>query len=225
MIFEKYKKDLPYSYAFGAFGTIELLKKKNSYCKAVLIDPSFTKNDAFVLIQTLCKENNIEIIINHNEIAKIRDKDNIYVIGVFKKYNMKINNNRHIIIKDINDYGLIGTIIRSMNGFNYHDLVLINCDIDIYNEHLIRASMGAFFSINIAIFKNIEDYFSTYKNNKIINVTKNGNAFSANFKDDNYSYMFSNDIVDENNVVNYRFDKDISLDNVVNIILFSTYKE
>ena len=47
MIFNKYSKDASYSYVFGAFGTIELLKNKANECLAVLVDPSFTNNDAY----------------------------------------------------------------------------------------------------------------------------------------------------------------------------------
>ena len=134
----KYNNTLPYSYVFGAFGTIELLKNKKNECKAIIIDPSFVSNEAFKTIKNLCNNSNIDIIINLNLISRLRDKGNIFVIGVFNKYESILNNDNHIVLYDINDYGLIGTIIRSMRGFNYENLALINCNIDIYNEHLIR---------------------------------------------------------------------------------------
>ena len=49
MEFEKYHQGLSYSYSFGAFGTIELLKNKNCYCKAILIDPSLSHHHSSAL--------------------------------------------------------------------------------------------------------------------------------------------------------------------------------
>ena len=151
MNFNKYSKDATYSYVFGAFGTIELLKNQSKQCKAVLVDPSFTKNEAFKIINDICKEKNIPIINDLKVINKIKDKGNIYVIGVFNKYESELSNDNHLILYKIDDVGCIGTIIRSMAGFNFKDLVLIDCNIDLYHEHLIRSTMGAFFKNALAI--------------------------------------------------------------------------
>lgn len=223
MNFEKYNENLSYSYSFGAFGTIELLKQKSSFCLAVIIDPSFIKNEAYKKIEELCQKSKIEIIVNHQLIEKIRDKDNIFVIGVFKKYHSTLDNDRHIIIYDIDDYGLIGTIIRSMNGFNYHNLALINCNVDVFNKHLIRASMGAFFALNIQSFDSIETYHQTYQNKQIINISNIGKKAEKYSNDCDITYAFSNKAIDNSLVSNVLFDKDLSLDNIVNIVLFSLY--
>ena len=175
MIFEKYNKDLSYSYVFGAFGTIELLNYKVKECKAVLVDPSFKDNEAYKKIHLICKQNNIPIIVDLKTISKIRDKGNIFVIGVFNKYTSSLSNNKHIVLNNINDVGSIGTIIRSMRGFSFENLVLINCNVDLYHEHLIRSTMGAFFSCNISIFNSIEEYMRKYPNQNMYQISKSGN--------------------------------------------------
>ena len=75
---------------FGAFGTIELLTNKKEECLAVLVDPSFTSNEAYEKIVKLCQNSNIKVIVDAKLVNKIKDKGNIFVIGVFKKYKSVI---------------------------------------------------------------------------------------------------------------------------------------
>ena len=224
MILTKYQKELSYSYVFGAFGTIELLKNKPNECKAVLVDPSFINNEAFKIIKDICNKNDIEIIIDLKTINKIRDKGNIFVIGVFNKYISTLDDTKHLVLYKIDDIGCIGTIIRSMAGFNYTNLVLIDCNIDIYHEHLIRSTMGAFFKTNIVEFNSLNTYLNKYDNQTFVNISKEGNNLLDINNTKNISLIFSKDAIKKENVTNISFKEDISLDNIVNIVLFTLYK-
>lgn len=223
MKFEKYSNTLSYSYVFGAFGTIEMLESKKSECIAVLIDPSFTTNEAFSKIKSLCKNTNIEIIVDKKTLDKIKDKGNIYVIGVFKKYQHRLSNNKHILLNNVNDVGVIGTIIRSMRGFNFENLVLINCDVDIYHEHLIRSTMGAIFKTNVLKYDSLQDYKKDYPNNMLINITNKGESLSSLKINENVTLIF-NDNSNNDCFININLNQDISLENIVNIVLFTLYK-
>ena len=225
MIFNKYSKEASYSYVFGAFGTIELLKNKANECLAVLVDPSFTSNDAYKIIVDICKKKNIPIHVDIKLISKIKDKGNIFVIGVFKKYKNNLDDNNHLVIYKNNDVGSIGTIIRSMRGFNFSNLVLIDCDIDLYHEHLIRSTMGAFFQCNIKEYKSLADYINEYPNKSLINISNKGNSLSSILDKDNLSIIFSKESIDNNKITNILFDEDLPLENIVNIVLFSLYKD
>ena len=94
-MFEKYNESLEYSYVFGAFGTIKLLEDRPSICLSILIDSSFITNEAYKKIYDYSKKYNIPLIVDNKAISRIRDKDNIFVVGVFKK----IENNDKKIIK------------------------------------------------------------------------------------------------------------------------------
>lgn len=221
--FSKYHQDLPYSYVFGAFGTIELLKNKPQFCKAILVDSSFKESPTFSKLQELTKNHNIPLIIDNNLLNKIKDKDNIFVIGVFKKYQVSLSNNKHLVLYNIEDYGEIGTIIRSMRGFNFENLVLINCHIDVFNEHLIRSTMGAFFGVNIQTFKTLDDYISIYPNNIFYQITTDGLPLKSIKNNDNISLVFANNPLNNSHLINIKFTKNISLDNIINIVLFNIY--
>lgn len=223
MDINKYHSQLTYSYVFGAFGTIELLNNQADKCLGVLIDPSFVNNDTYKKIKALCDKKNIPITIDNKLINKIRDKGNIFVIGIFKKYYNELSNNKHIVLYDINDVGVIGTIIRSMRGFNFENLVLINCNVDLFHEHLIRSTMGAFFQCNIKTYDSIEKYVNDYKDNIIYNISKDGNNVSNIKESSNMSLLFSLTPITNKTVFNIGFKEDISLDNIVNIVLFSIY--
>lgn len=223
MEYVKYNSSLNYSYVFGAFGTIELLENKAHECLSIIVDPSFTSNEAFIKIKSLCKAHNIPITIDLKVINKIRDKGNIFVIGVFKKYESKLNSNKHLVLHNINDVGVIGTIIRSMRGFNFENLVLIDCDIDIYHEHLIRSTMGAFFQTNIKRYNSFESYKKEYNNLKFINITSEGKPLTEINNSNELSLIFSLIPIDDESVTHINFKEDISLDNIVNIVLFNLY--
>ena len=223
MDINKYQSSLNHSYVFGAFGTIELLNNQADKCLGVLVDPSFVNNEAFKKIKSICTSKNIPITIDLKTISKIRDKGNIFVVGIFKKYQSTLSNDKHLVLYDINDIGVIGTIIRSMRGFNFENLVLIDCKIDLFHEHLIRSTMGAFFQCNIKEYKTFAEYQKEYSNVNFINISNTGDKL-ANIKvNENTSLIFSKNPINESNITHIKFDEDISLDNIVNIVLFTIY--
>lgn len=61
--------------------------------------------------------------------------------------------------------GNLETIIRTMTGFSYQNLILIEPSADIFDPKVIRSSMGSLFQINFRYFKSMEDYLKTYPNN------------------------------------------------------------
>jgi TrmH family RNA methyltransferase len=63
--------------------------------------------------------------------------------------------------------GNIGTIIRTMLGFKFKDLVLIGDSADIFDPKVVRSTMGALFRINFKHFDNIQEYVSKYSNHNL----------------------------------------------------------
>ena len=142
---------------------------------------------------------------------------------MFKKYQHKLSNNQHILLSNVNDVGVIGTIIRSMRGFNFENLVLLNCNVDIYHEHLIRSTMGAIFKTNVLKYNSLKEYKKDYPENLLVNITSKGNDLSTLQISKNITLIF-NETTNEEEFVNINMNQDISLENIVNIILFTLYK-
>ena len=158
---KKYKKEDLESYTLGTTLTLEMLNKKKEYARRVYIHSKQEKNDTYEKIINICKNNNIEIIYSDKIINTLSDKDNCYVVGVFEKFESKINlDSNHIVLVNPSNMGNLGTIIRSSVGFGISDLVIIKPGVDIFNPKVIRSSMGAIFNLNFIYLDSFLDYLN-----------------------------------------------------------------
>ncbi len=161
MEIKTYKKDGFYSYTLGAFPTLELIKNHKEKVIKVLIHSSFKNEDVINTIRDYSSY--YEVSYNDKLISKLSQKENCYIIGLFSKYEMKLNENEdHLLLVNPMNMGNFGTIIRSALGFNIRNIAIIAPCIDIFDPKVIRASMGSIFSCNIKIFNTIEDYKKTF---------------------------------------------------------------
>ena len=161
---KKYKKSDTESYTLGTTLTLELLNKKIEYVKRIYIHEKLEKNDTYYKIVDICKKNNIEIIESDKTINTLSDKENCYVIGVFEKFNTKLDNDsNHVVLVNPSNMGNLGTIIRSSVGFGINNLIIIKPAVDIFDPKVIRSSMGAIFNLNFQYFDSFEDYSKIYK--------------------------------------------------------------
>jgi TrmH family RNA methyltransferase len=159
----KYKKENDISYALGITLTVELLKKKLEYVNRVYLHSSYEKNDIYNFILDTCNKNNIPIEVNDKIFRILSDKENCYVIGEFRKFNLELDDSKHIVLVNPSNMGNLGTIIRSALGFGIKNIAIVKPAVDIFDPKTIRASMGAIFSINFKYFDTFEEYYSQYK--------------------------------------------------------------
>ena len=82
---------------------------------------------------------------------------------MFKTYEDNLERDNHVVLVNPMDMGNMGTIMRTMLGFNYNNLAIIEPACDIFNPKVIRASMGAIFSLHIKRFKSFEEYYQAYQ--------------------------------------------------------------
>ncbi len=184
MKFQKYKKEETYSYTLGAFPTLELIKTKKETIIAIFIHPSFNNQEVINKIYNNVDSN---LIFKDEKIfSKLSNKENVYIIGIFKKYEMHLDKNmNHVLLDNPSDMGNLGTIIRSSLGFDFLNIAIIEPGVDIFNPKVIRASMGSFFLCNIEYFHSLEDYLKKYSEHTL------------------YSFMLQTDI----KLSSFKFDK------------------
>lgn len=155
-----YKKEFTYSYVLGAFPTIELLKKRPEQVEEVFVHSSFTDRDN---VERLCKNHGIPVTQNDRAIAKLSDKENVFVIGVFRKYEDTLDAAKpHLMLVNPSNMGNAGTILRTCLAFGIHDIAIITPAIDPFHPKTVRASMGAVFSLRIQCFESFEEYRRKY---------------------------------------------------------------
>jgi len=195
MEYKKYSKDSNYSYTLGIFPTFELIKNNPSSVKEIITHEKLIESDDTKKLFELAKKKNIKISKNSKLIDKIADKGNVYIIGIFEKYNNPINNTENqILLVNPSDMGNLGTILRVMLGFDYKNLAIIKPCIDIYDPKVIRASMGAIFSINISLFDSIDDYLKVNKNHKYPFMLKASTTLQSNRKKETpHTLIFGNE--------------------------------
>jgi TrmH family RNA methyltransferase len=189
-----YKKDADYSYTLGAFPTYELIKARPMQVRKILVDTSFTDQDN---LKILCEENKIPIEYNNKLIAKISDKENCYVAGVFEKYDGELNPMRpHIVLVNPSNMGNLGTILRTAVGFGIYNIAIILPGADIYNPKTVRSSMGAIFKLNIHQYQSFSEYQKQFAKHEVFTFMLNGeNTLTLQDcpKAELYSLVFGNE--------------------------------
>ena len=191
-----YKKDLGYSYALGASPTIELLNNRPKDCFCVIFSPDYV--DRADKIKNMCEKCAIPFETNQKLINILSPKENCYVIAAFKKQNYRIAQSKsHVLLDNPSDMGNLGTIMRSCAGFGVYDIAIVGNGADAYSPKAIRASMGAFFCVNIEYFKTIDDYLRLHEDGRDIYVfmLKADNELSCLSVDKNKSHtlIFGNE--------------------------------
>ncbi len=161
MKLEKYNKELEFSYTFGAFPTFELVKNRAKDVLKIIFHSKLKISEEIDNLIQLCKQKNIPIEYDDKAINRVADKENVFVLGVFKKYENKLASGNNLVLVNPSDMGNLGTIMRSMLGFGIQNLIIIKPAVDYFNPKVIRASMGAIFSLNIAELESAEEYLKT----------------------------------------------------------------
>lgn len=195
--FKAYKKNFEYSYTFGMFPTVELIKSRSESVLKVLVSSDFKKDTSSLDIFELCKKNNIEAEINDKQFNRIGAKENCYVIGIFRKYECEINGEKpHIVLVNPSNMGNMGTIIRTLTGFGIKDLAVISPGVDIFDPKVLRASMGAIFRINFKYYDDFSDYMKDFDNHKFYTFMLDGVKSLKDVKPEHgelFSLVFGNE--------------------------------
>src|SRR2546421_304440 len=134
----KYKKELGYSYSFGVFPTLELLETQSAHVIRIILSSKGETNSGVLKIRKLCREQSIKIEVNDILLNRLSPKENVHALGVFRKYNScLIHNENHVVLVHPGDSGNLGTIIRTMLGFQVHNLALIKPAVDIFDPKVV----------------------------------------------------------------------------------------
>jgi TrmH family RNA methyltransferase len=159
---KRYKKDFEHSYAFGVFPTLELLKHRLGDVLGVIIHPRGAKNSGVLKIQEICQNNAIPFEFQEKSFPRIGARENDYAVGVLKKTDPGLDASaNHVILVNPSGMGNLGTIIRTMLGFGFHDLAIIEPAADIFHPDVVRASMGALFQLRFERFGDFAAYQET----------------------------------------------------------------
>lgn len=96
-----------------------------------------------------------EIIIKNGLFSKITNTKNpqgIAALCSIKENNTTKSTDRPVLILDrIQDPGNMGTIIRTADAAGIEDVYIVKGSVDIYNDKVLRSTMGSIFTMNFIV--------------------------------------------------------------------------
>jgi len=165
---EAYDKSLPYSYALGMYPCQTLLDSRPGIASRLLLDETAARGEGIDGLRSRCAE----LGIRHEAAARVlrreSKKHNCYAALVFDKYvDTLCAEASHVVLHQLSDAGNMGTILRACLGFGVKDIAIIRPAADLFEPHLIRASMGAAFAMRVAMYDAFEEYRAAYPNHAL----------------------------------------------------------
>ena len=155
---QAYSRDLPYSYALGLFPASELMKKRPELARRLLVSSKAENSEGLAALRVLCSRRQVREEQADKALARVSGKENCFAAGVFDKFESKLSDGNHLVLHHPGDKGNLGTMLRTALGFGYRDIALIRPAADAFDPHVVRASMGAIFGLNVRYYDNFEAY-------------------------------------------------------------------
>ena len=160
---EPYSRKLSYTYALGLFPSLTLMGARPELAMRLLLHPDGMGNEGVEKLRARCRERGVREEEAGRVLRRESRKDNCYAGIVFEKREDALDAQRdHIVLCQISDEGNLGTALRSALGFGYADVALVRPCVDVFEPHVVRASMGAFFHLRVRTFDTFEDYHALY---------------------------------------------------------------
>lgn len=156
---EPYGKKLSYSYCLGLFPSITLMEARPEAVTRLLVHPAGAGNEGVEKLRALCEARGIRAEEAERVLRRESKKDNTFAALVFEKYECVLDPAKnHAVLCQISDGGNLGTALRSLLGFGIRDVAVIRPCVDLFDPHVLRASMGAFFRMRVAAFNDFGAY-------------------------------------------------------------------
>lgn len=160
---KRYKKAFEHSYAFGVFPTLELCHHWPGDLLGAVVHPRGLENKGVGKILAFCQAHNVPAEVQEKTFSRLGARENDYTVGVFRKNEPGLDPmTNHVVLVNPGGMGNLGTIIRTMLGFGFQDLAIIQPAADIFHPEVVRASMGALFQTRFERFPDFEAYQSAY---------------------------------------------------------------
>lgn len=160
---EPYSKKLSYSYTLGVFPSLMLLEARPDKAVRLLLHPAGLESEGVDKLRARCAELGVREEQAERVLRRESKKDNCFAGLVFEKYESTLDPNAcHAVLCQISDSGNVGTALRSLLGFGIRDVAIIRPCVDVFDPHVLRASMGAFYKMRVHTFDTFEEYRALY---------------------------------------------------------------
>lgn len=156
---EPYSRKLPYSYQLGVFPALMLLEARPGCARRLLLHPQGLENEGVAKLRQRCAELGVREELAERVLRRESKKDNCFAGLVFEKYDCDLAPlENHAVLCQISDAGNAGTAMRSLLGFGVRDVAVVKPCVDVFDPHVLRASMGAFFKLRVKVYDDFDAY-------------------------------------------------------------------
>lgn len=156
---EPYRRTLDYSYAPGIFPAMEALKNAPHSVRRLLISSKAEGSLGVQKLIVLCQDAHVRIEIADKALSRLSGKENCFAAAVFQKQATPLDlNASHIVLHNISDAGNLGTVLRTALGMGFQNIAIIKPAVDVFDPHVVRASMGALFSLKVLEYNTFAEY-------------------------------------------------------------------
>lgn len=155
---ESYSRSLDYSYALGLFPASELMRKRPELAKRLLVSSKAENSEGLQALRALCDNYRVREENADRVLSRISGKENCFAAIVFDKFEGELTRGNHLVLHHPSDKGNLGTMLRTALGFGYTDIAIIRPAADAFDPHVVRASMGAIFGLNVRYYDDFETY-------------------------------------------------------------------
>ncbi len=191
-----YTSDLSYSYALGVFPSFSLMEKRPE-CASRLLLSERAHGEGVDKLRALCQSYGIREEIATKALSRISAKENCFAAIVFEKFDQPLQNNQpHVVLHHPMDEGNLGTIIRTLLGLGIENLAIIRPAVDPFDPKVVRATMGALFSMHIHQYDSFEDYQNDHPSHALYPFMLTGSVLLGDAVKDHpplYSLVFGNE--------------------------------
>lgn len=157
-----YDAGLSYSYAPGVFPSLELMQRAPERALRLLVS-SRAQGEGVEKLRELCRARDVREEIADKALNRISGKQNCYAAVVFEKWQSELNPAApHVALHHPMDEGNLGTIQRTLLGLGILDIAIIKPAADAFDPKVVRATMGALFSLRVKQYDTFEAYRVEY---------------------------------------------------------------
>lgn len=155
---EAYSRDLPYSYALGLFPASQLMQKRPELARRLLVSSKAESSEGLNALRALCQRHHVREETADKALSRVSGKENCFAALVFDKFQGELTGGNHLVLHNPSDKGNLGTMLRTALGFGYRDIAVIRPAADAFDPHVVRASMGAIFGLNLRYYDSFAEY-------------------------------------------------------------------
>ena len=156
---EPYSRKLDYSYQLGVFPSLMLLEARPDCALRLLLHPQGLENEGVIKLREKCAALGVREELAERVLRRESKKDNCFAGLVFRKYDCPLDPAAsHAVLCQITDNGNAGTAMRSLLGFGIRDVAVVRPCVDVFDPHVLRASMGAFFKLRVRVYDDFDAY-------------------------------------------------------------------